>query len=61
MVYFIKLDILSYYMQILQKITSHANCFYLHYNKLLSNILKLNLSILFIYQFKDKMQCLNVT
>jgi len=36
-------------MQILQKIAYYISYSYLHYNKLLNSILKLNFSILFIY------------
>ena len=49
MVCLIKLDILSYYMRILQKIAYRASYSYSHYNKPSSSILKLNFSVLFIY------------
>ena len=49
MVYLITLNILSYYMQILQRIAYCANYSYLYYNKPLSNILKLSFSVLFVY------------
>ena len=49
MVCLIKLDILSYYMRILQRIAYCASYSYLHCNKLLSSVLKLSFSVLFVY------------